>query len=151
MPHINKCSGSIEVFCIYYKENENVEQKVNQNEQFLWNDGLYRGNPWKETILLGGVDEQERDLMYMREMYPLQVRKAQDAVEQRLDQIDNSRCFIYDEYPDKYLLRRLIGEIKEEYYAMEEYSKDTDETLLENIITILLLNEIYRRRRKKWW
>lgn len=128
-----------------------MEQNVNQNEQFMWNDEIYKGSMWQKTLLLGGVDEQERDLMYMREMYPLQVRKIQDIVERKLNRIDNSKCFIYDEYPDKYLLRRLVGEIREEYYKTVDFTKDMDGGMIENIITILLLNEMYRRRRKKWW
>lgn len=124
---------------------------MNQNEQFMWNDEIYKGSMWQKTLLLGGLDEQERDLMYMREMYPLQVRKIQDIVERKLNRIDNSKCFIYDEYPDKYLLRRLVGEIREEYYKTVDFTKDMDGGMIENIITILLLNEMYRRRRKKWW
>lgn len=123
---------------------------MNVNERFLWNEGMYNGNPWQDKILFGGMDEKERDLLYMREMYPQSVRFAQDAVEEELNRIDNSRSFIYDEYPDKYLLRRLIMEIVDIYMENQEENK-MDKMTAENIITVLVLNEIYRRRQKRWW
>lgn len=111
---------------------------------------MYNTDPWKDKILFGGMDEKERDLMYMREMYPQSVRFAQDAVEDEMNRIDNSRSFIYDEYPDKYLLRRLILEIVDIYMENQE-EQQMDKMTAENIITILVLNEIYRRRQKRWW
>lgn len=123
---------------------------MNLNERFLWNENMYNTDPWKDKILFGGIDEKERDLMYMREMYPQSVRFAQDAVEDEMNRIDNSRSFIYDEYPDKYLLRRLILEIVDIYMENQE-EEQMDRMTAENIITILVLNEIYRRRQKRWW
>lgn len=123
---------------------------MNLNERFLWNEGMYNGNPWRDKTLFGGMDERERDLMYMREMYPQSVRFAQDAVEEELNRIDNYRSFIYDEYPDKYLLRHLILEIVD-VYMKNNQENQMDKMVVENIITILVLNEIYRRRQKKWW
>jgi hypothetical protein len=123
---------------------------MNENERFFWNDRIYGGNPWREPVLLGGLDEVQRDLMYMREMYPQPVRLAQDAVEDEMNRIDNSGSFIYDEYPDKYLLRSLVTHIMEIYMDNQE-EQNMDENVLRDMITVLVLNEIYRRRRKRWW
>jgi hypothetical protein len=71
-------------------------------------------------------------------------------VEDEMNRIDNSGSFIYDEYPDKYLLRSLVTHIMEIYMDNQE-EQNMDENVLRDMITVLVLNEIYRRRRKRWW
>lgn len=123
---------------------------VNKNEIFLWNEGFRGNNLWRDSILCGDMDEVQRDLMYMREMYPQSVRMIQDTVEEEINRIDNSGSFIYDEYPDKYLLRRLVTRIMEIHLNNPE-NMVMDEGVMRDVVTILVLNEIYRRRRKRWW
>lgn len=123
---------------------------MSENERFIWNEGILGSDPWRDKVLYGGLDEIQRDLLYMREMYPQPVRALQDAVTEELDLMDNSRSFIYDEYPDKYLLYRLVSRVIERYMN-QEGSVPMEETVIRDITTILVLNEIYRRRRKKWW
>lgn len=123
---------------------------VNKNEIFLWNEGFRGNNLWSDSILCGDMDEIQRDLMYMREMYPQSVRMIQDTVEEEINRIDNSGSFIYDEYPDKYMLRRLVTRIMEIHLNNPE-NMVMDEGVMRDVVTILVLNEIYRRRRKRWW
>ena len=120
------------------------------NERFFWNEGPDINMPWNNNMFGVGADSSTRDLIYMREMYPQSVRRIQDIVAAQLDIIDYAASFIYDEYPDKYMLWRIVARIKDMYMA-DENNPQIDENVLKDIITILVLNEIYRRRRKKWW
>lgn len=62
---------------------------------------------------------------------------------------------MYDEYPDKLGISRIVqnifNEIKkdEENCVGDECTKYPDDTWLKDIITVLLLNEMYRRRRRR--
>lgn len=137
---------------------------MNLNEKFFWNEiGINNKkilnsettvnsnleNMLNSKLILDNY-EIERDMLYMREMYPDKVKIASDVVTEVVSEIDRVGCFIYDEYPDKYLFRRLVTTAVSQYKESVEEEIE-DEKALKDMMTVLLLNEIYRRRRKKWW
>ena len=111
------------------------EQKVRG-----WNGPLpfymtYPGyfGPGQEALLI-------QDLEYLQQMYPADVRKYQRRIAEILDKTDYEGSMIYDEYPDKCSLRALVGSMFKIFENEEENPPS------EEMIQILLLNEIYKRR-----
>lgn len=102
----------------------------------------------------GTRNEQEilRDLEYLQEVYPEQVRRYQRKVAEILDKMDYEGSMIYDEYPDKYCLQRLAKTVtdilkKEAKEENADTDRDTEKwKLMEYMIQVLICNEIYKRR-----
>ena len=111
------------------------EQKVRG-----WNGPLtfymtYPGyfGPGQEAMLL-------RDLEYLQQMYPADVKRCQRRIAEVLDKADYEGSMIYDEYPDMCSLRALAGSIFTVLKNEEENPPSED------MIQVLLFNEIYKRR-----
>ncbi|WP_302626061.1 hypothetical protein [uncultured Eubacterium sp.] len=108
--------------------------------------GIYYGQ-W------GAADD--RDMDYVKEMYPLTFSRLQELVENECNRQEFAGSMMYDEYPDKLGILRMVGSIfdilKEEEAECvgEECTKYPDDNWLKDIITVLLLNEMYRRRQRR--
>ena len=89
--------------------------------------------PGQEALLI-------QDLEYLQQMYPTDVRRYQRRISEMLDKTDYEGSMIYDEYPDRYSLRALAGSILK---VLHNEEKDPPN---EDMIQILLLNEVYKRR-----
>ena len=98
---------------------------------------------------------EDRDMDYVREMYPMTFSRLQELVEKECNRQEFAGSMMYDEYPDKLGISRIVqnifNEIKkdEENCVGDECTKYPDDTWLKDIITVLLLNEMYRRRRRR--
>lgn len=100
--------------------------------------------------------EQDRDVMrdleYLQQLYPLEVRYFQRRVGEILDRMDYEGSIIYDEYPDRYGLERLLESIwtiiKKEEQEGESDISDSAETWewIKALLFVLLNTEIYKRR-----
>lgn len=94
-----------------------------------------------------------RDLEYFRQTYPAQARRYQTRIAEILDKMDYEGSVIYDEYPDRYTLERLAGNITDIIRREEEQQTPTQESLgddgkmMPTLIFVLLINEVYKRRR----
>lgn len=90
----------------------------------------------------GPVREAElvRDLEYLQQMYPNDVKRYQKRVAEILDKADYEGSMIYDEYPDRYSLQALA---KSMLVILE---KEEDKAPGEDMIQVLLFNEVYKRR-----
>lgn len=108
--------------------------------------GLYYGQ-WEMS--------EDRDMDYVREMYPMTFSRLQELVEKECNRQEFAGSMMYDEYQDKLGISRIVqnifNEIKkdEENCVGDECTKYPDDTWLKDIITVLLLNEMYRRRRRR--
>ncbi len=91
-------------------------------------------------------DSVTRDLEYLRQMYPAQSRKYQKIIEKTLENIDYDGSMIYDEYPDRWQIYRLTRLVMERIRGSEEWKEDEEPAQAEELIQILLVYEIYRRR-----
>lgn len=93
-----------------------------------------------------------RDLEYLQQMYPEEVRKYQRRIAEILDKLDYEGSMIYDEYPDCCSLRHIVkGVIRvlqlEEERESTDYPTPPEKWLwLENLVQVLLSDEIYKRR-----
>lgn len=93
-----------------------------------------------------------RDLEYLQQMYPADAKKYQKMIAGILDKIDYEGSMIYDEYPDRWQLYKLSGEILERI-KREEMQQNPSEVFPEekwkwlgDMVQILLFYEIYKRR-----
>ena len=95
-----------------------------------------------------------RDLDYVKEMYPVAFSKIQEQVEKECDGQEFAGSMMFDEYPDKLSLHRVVNNIFEEIKKQEKDCKKDcikypDNQWLKDVILVLLLNEMCRRRDKK--
>ncbi len=95
--------------------------------------GYYRPGQ-EETVL--------RDLEYLQQLYPDEVKSFQRRVAEILDREDYEGSMIYDEYPDRYSVRHLAQGICQ--VLKNENGEEHSPT--EDVVQLLLLNEIYKRR-----
>lgn len=90
-----------------------------------------------------------RDLEYLQEMYPAEAKKYQKVIVDVLDRLDYEGSMIYDEYPDKWQIYRLmqiiVDRIKEAASA-EKGGNAENSAGIEELVQVLLCGEIYRRR-----
>ncbi len=93
-----------------------------------------------------------RDMEYLQQLYPLEVRRYQRRVAQILDRMDYEGSMIYDEYPDRFSLERLAKGIinilqrEERETAVENPTPPEKWIWLQDLILVLLYNEVYKRR-----
>ena len=96
--------------------------------------------PGQEAMLL-------RDLEYLQQMYPTDVRRFQKRIAEVLDNADYEGRMIYDEYPDKWQIYRLTQMIVEKIrQGDEEGAVEEDWNKTTEFVQILLCYEVYRRR-----
>ena len=116
--------------------------------------------------------EYEKDMERMKELYPREVKRILDMVEEECDKMEYEGSLMFDEYPDRMMLEQITDRIAERMRGMEnhmEASQRRDELPpfrppvgistrddLRNLIGVLLNHEIYRRRCRhrrcnRWW
>lgn len=106
-------------------------------------------------LLKGAFEEElkERDRLLLRSYYSDTARELQEMVEAECDRMDYDGSMIYDEYPDKLMLRQVCARIHNKYakdhgFEMEAEDRRQGEDL-RDLIGVLLYNEMYRRRCRK--
>lgn len=93
-----------------------------------------------------------RDLEYLQQMYPREVKQYQRKVAEILDKMDYEGSMIYDEYPDRYGLQRMARTVIQVMQNEEKVTEPENPTSaekwewLEDMIQVLLFHEVYKRR-----
>lgn len=102
--------------------------------------------------------EYQKDMERMKELYPSEVRRVQELVEEECDKMEYEGSLMFDEYPDRLMLRRICSRIcdKLEDNDMEATQSDRRNSGLANLVEVLLYNEMYNRRCRyrrcrRWW
>ena len=104
----------------------------------------YLSQEQKNTVL--------RDMEYLQQTYPNEVKRYQRKVAEILDKLDYEGSMIYDEYPDRYSIARLARTIVRSIRRETEEAQENKEVhpekweWMEDMIQVLLCNEIYKRR-----
>lgn len=109
------------------------------------------------------------DLEYLQQMYPSYAKKYQSVIGSVVDKMDYDGSFIYDQYPDKLTMQRMVSSIMTIIKANEENENSTEagddmtssermpwqekEPWLRELVTLVMYYEILarRRRRKKYF
>jgi len=128
-----------------------------------------------------GIVPEDRileDLEYLQQMYPTYARKYQSVISNIVDKMDYDGSFIYDQYPDKLTIQRMVESVMVVIKTSENAMNDStvvgmdtgreilpeqmiDKALTEQapwnekepwireLVTVLMYYEILTRRRKK--
>ena len=97
-------------------------------------------------------DEKAKDQRRVQELYPALARQIQPLVEEACDRMEYDGSFMFDEYPDQLQIRRVCTWIYDQVDKsnLEEdmmmQSVDSHQEWLRDLITVMLLNEMYQRR-----
>lgn len=77
--------------------------------------------------------EYERDMERMKELYPRSVKSILEVVEEECDKMEYEGSLMFDEYPDRRMLERLVdkiyqkvnqdGDVREMQVEVEEYQR----------------------------
>lgn len=112
----------------------------------------------------------QEDMEYLQQMYPNYAKKYQPIIKSALDKVDYKGSFIYDQYPDKLQLMRIIDSIviiirdDEAAYSKPGDNQDGQTTppigegamwqdkeiWIRELVTVLMYNEILMRRKKSF-
>ena len=123
--------------------------------------------------------EYEKDMERMKELYPREVGKILECVEDECDKMEYEGSLMFDEYPDRLMLemvinrieRRVNGEENDADMEAEQYRgggrppqghrpppppQGGQGNYLRELIGVMLNNEMYRRgcrhrRCRRWW
>lgn len=88
-------------------------------------------------------EEERRDIEYMKHLYPNHIRCIQENVEECCDKLEYDGSVMFDEYPDKLMLRLLENKI------VDSCKCDENSIWINSIVPVLLYNEMYRRRSRR--
>ena len=100
--------------------------------------GIYYGQ-W-------GMSE-DRDIDYVKEMYPMTFSKIQEVVEQECDRQEFTGSMMFDEYPDRYSVTALCRKIYREITGEKELQGTAcEKDRLYQLIEVMLVHEMFRRR-----
>ena len=101
-------------------------------------------------------DRVLEDLEYLQQMYPTYAKRYQVKVKDIMDRMDYDGSMIYDQYPDRWQLERLVKSImtilKNEENArnpQQNVADDAKWAWIQELITVLLYYEILKRRQKR--
>ena len=98
----------------------------------------------------------------MQQMYPSYAKRYQGVILSVVDKMDYDGSFIYDQYPDKLTMQRVVSSVLAIIKANEENSVQQEavqasesvpwqekEPWIRELVTVILFYEILRRRRMK--
>ena len=97
--------------------------------------------------------EYEKDMDRMKELYPRDVSRIMDVIEDECDKMEYEGSLMFDEYPDRLqlllLCRRIYNRAKEDETKKDE-AKEGEETgeWLQNLIQVMTYQELCQRRRE---
>ena len=100
---------------------------------------------YADPLLYDGERKQEEEFRRMKSNYPEIAQKIQEKVEEHCQILDYEGSRIYDQFPDRLMLRRLCRQIREEVMPQAQ-SQEIAPGYLDELIEVLLHHEISRRR-----
>lgn len=118
----------------------------------------YLAHPCQE--LLGDEKLCRRDREYMKSIYPEIAKLLLPYVEQECDRLEYDGSLIYDEYPDKLLLRLMCSRVhrraEKELQNHRIYESYSEQLGIRDMIELLVYQELCKRRaewrnRQRWY
>lgn len=104
-------------------------------------------------------DTVTRDLEYLQQMYPSEAKRYQKIIAEVLNTMDYEGSCIYDEYPDKWQLYKLVQVIMDKIKRTQSAENHNEENegegsgienkpweWIEEFVQVLLYYEIYKKR-----
>ncbi len=95
-------------------------------------------------------NDEARDMVYMRKMYPQAMREIQGVVDDECDKMEYDGSLMFDEYPDRLMLERLHRHICERVGdECNSMAQCKDKEMVNDTISVMLCNEMCRRRNRR--
>lgn len=79
------------------------------------------------------INETERDLQYMKEMYPAKVKAISAMVEEECDKLEYAGSPMLVEYPDKEYIRKIAREIYDQLDVSDDMEFPSDQQQKEDM------------------
>lgn len=76
-----------------------------------------------QTVYLEEM-EYDRDMQKLKEMYPKEVRSIQEMVEDECDKMEYDGSLMFDEYPDRIMLKQIVKRIYDEVMVSQQDIQD---------------------------
>ena len=102
---------------------------------YPYGSGRHYISLWNDPEQMEDVEDKKR----IMEMYPLMARRLQPYVEECCDRLEYEGSMMYDEYPDRLMLRQICKRIRDKA-GLGENREDMDAP------EILLFHEMFYRR-----
>jgi hypothetical protein len=150
-----------------YMNNPNYQEFPNM---YLPNTNPYSTPMGVPLFPLYGYDNSadlDKDLEYMKYLYPNTARTIQSEIDRQCDQMEYDGSIMFDEYPDKVSLERIVDRIYDKVKDLNEEPQVESQSLyfypvrprnnyLRDLVNLVFLNEIFNRRRryrgrKRWF
>jgi hypothetical protein len=103
-------------------------------------------------------EDLDRDMNYLKQLYPSSARRILNEINNECDKLEYDGSVMFDEYPDRVTLDRIVDRVFERIKDMDEepmmeansvsFSNRRRQSLLRDFTTIILLNELFNRRRR---
>ena len=94
--------------------------------------------------------EDEMDSRRLQELYPIMARRLQPYVEEVCGRLEYPGSMMYDEYPDRLSLLHQAKAVWQAALAQENFEEPRPQwEQMQDLIGVLLLQEMLRRRKKK--
>ena len=130
---------------------------------------FYMVYPMQNVYLTEMDYEKDRDRM--KELYPKEARKIEKIVEEECDKMEYDGSLMFDEYPDRVMLKKLCDKIYDKVYGTDQTEMETEEFRRRDsgmypppprhrpgmdLVQVLLFDEMFRRRCRhnrcrRWW
>lgn len=88
------------------------------------------------------------DVAFLKTMYPQSVIPLYEHISDAADRLEYEGSFMFDEYPDRELVLKLIGDIYTEFLPSDPSGGQSDSYLYE-LIAVMVVNEFIHRRIRK--
>lgn len=89
--------------------------EFNQDDFYGMTNGGSRKMPFYMTYPMQNIfleeAEYERDMNRLKSMYPQEVRRVQGLVEEECDKMEHEGSMMFDEFPDRLMLRQICEQI----------------------------------------
>lgn len=156
----------------YYKMQQMLANQSYKAVSYAEKTPFYMAYPMQSLYMT--EMEYEKDMERMKELYPSEAKRAAGYIEEECDRLEYEGSMMFDEYPDRLMLRRICDRVYEkvtqermtqEQVAQEEVTQqqacrdcDSDRKReprpnrrreddgMWNLIEVLLYNEMYKRR-----
>jgi hypothetical protein len=101
----------------------------------------------------------DRDMEYMKQLYPRTAKSIQAEVEDECDKMEYDGSMMFDEYPDSTSIERIVDRIYDrvknldeeppvEMYSLNFFPIRRHRDHFRDIISLIFLNELFHRRRR---
>lgn len=88
------------------------------------------------------------DAAFLKTMYPQSVTLLYEYISDAADKLEYERSFMFDEYPDRELVLKFVGDIYTKVLSSIPSSDQTNSYLYE-LIAVMTINEFIHRRMRK--